>query len=62
MRDKTADPKFLLQKKIESKFANLFPEKWIPYIQWLVLLQYRIQSLGDRNASGGFDAKYYEHT
>ena len=30
MRDKTADPKFLLQKKIESKFANLFPEKWIP--------------------------------
>ncbi len=30
MRDKTADPMFLLQKKIESKFANLFPEKWIP--------------------------------
>jgi len=30
MRDKTADPKFLLQKKIEKKFANLYPEKWIP--------------------------------
>ena len=30
MRDKTADPKFLLQKKIEQKFANTFPEKWIP--------------------------------
>ena len=30
MRDKTADDKFLLQKKIEKKFANLYPEKWIP--------------------------------
>ena len=30
MRDKTADPKFLLQKKIEKKFANLYPEKWTP--------------------------------
>ena len=30
MRDKTADPLFLLQKKIEKKFANLYPEKWTP--------------------------------
>jgi kynurenine 3-monooxygenase len=30
MRDKTADPKFLLQKKIEQKFANSYPDKWIP--------------------------------
>tara|TARA_B100001758_G_C18368674_1_gene590066 strand:- start:200 stop:1534 length:1335 start_codon:yes stop_codon:yes gene_type:complete len=30
MRDKTADPKFLLQKKIEKKFANLYPDKWMP--------------------------------
>tara|TARA_B100000700_G_scaffold307220_1_gene383403 strand:- start:1059 stop:2390 length:1332 start_codon:yes stop_codon:yes gene_type:complete len=30
MRDKTSDPKFLLQKKIEKKFSNLFPEKWTP--------------------------------
>jgi len=30
MRDGTANPKFLLQKKIEKKFANLHPEKWIP--------------------------------
>ena len=30
MRDKTADANFLLQKKIEKKFANLYPEKWIP--------------------------------
>jgi len=30
MRDKTADIKFLLQKKIEKKFSNLYPNKWIP--------------------------------
>ena len=30
MRDKTADPKFLLQKEIEKKFANLYPDKWTP--------------------------------
>jgi len=30
MRDKTADPKFLLQKEIEKKFTNLYPDKWIP--------------------------------
>lgn len=30
MRDKTADPKFLLQKKIESLFSQKHPEKWIP--------------------------------
>ena len=30
MRDKTADPKFLLQKKIEKKFSNLYPERWTP--------------------------------
>ena len=30
MRAKTADPKFLLQKKIEAKLHELYPEKWIP--------------------------------
>jgi len=30
MRDKTADPNFLLQKKIEKKFSKLFPEIWVP--------------------------------
>ena len=30
MRDKTADPKFLLQKKIEKEFSNLYPKKWTP--------------------------------
>ncbi len=30
MRDLTSDPNFLLQKKIEAKFANLYPNKWMP--------------------------------
>ena len=30
MRDKTADPQFLLQKKIEKRFSNLYPDKWVP--------------------------------
>jgi kynurenine 3-monooxygenase len=30
MRDKTADPKFLLQKKIEARFSEKHPDKWMP--------------------------------
>jgi kynurenine 3-monooxygenase len=30
MRDKTADKSFLLQKKIEARFSEKHPEKWIP--------------------------------
>jgi len=30
MSSKTADPRFLLQKKIEKRFAKKYPEKWIP--------------------------------
>lgn len=30
MRDKTAQPNFLLQKKIEQKFTQRYPEKWTP--------------------------------
>ena len=30
MRDKTADPRFLLQKKIEARFSEKYPDKWIP--------------------------------
>jgi kynurenine 3-monooxygenase len=30
MRDKTADAKFLLQKKIEARFSEKHPGKWIP--------------------------------
>ena len=30
MSSKTADPKFLLQKKIERHFADKHPDKWVP--------------------------------
>ena len=30
MQSKTADPTFLLQKKIEEWFSNKHPKKWIP--------------------------------
>jgi len=30
MRDKVADPKFLLQKKIEAKISAKYPGKWLP--------------------------------
>jgi kynurenine 3-monooxygenase len=30
MRDFVADSKFLLRKKIEAKFSNLYPDKWMP--------------------------------
>ena len=30
MRERTADPKFLLQKKIEAKLHEQHPDKWIP--------------------------------
>ena len=30
MRDKVADPTFLLQKKIEKEFSMAHPDKWIP--------------------------------
>lgn len=30
MRDLTADPEFLLRKKIEARFSQLHPDKWTP--------------------------------
>jgi len=30
MRDKIADPQFLLQKKIEGRFSSKYPDKWTP--------------------------------
>lgn len=30
MRDKVADPRFLLRKKIEGKISEQYPDKWIP--------------------------------
>lgn len=30
MRDLTADPDFLLRKKIEAKFSKMYPKQWLP--------------------------------
>lgn len=30
MRDLTGDPNFLLRKKIEAKFSEMYPDKWLP--------------------------------
>jgi kynurenine 3-monooxygenase len=30
MRDRVADPRFLLQKKIESKISVQYPQQWLP--------------------------------
>lgn len=30
MRDSVGDPKFLLQKKIEARFNEKYPQKWVP--------------------------------
>ncbi|QIX61400.1 FAD-dependent monooxygenase [Hymenobacter sp. BT18] len=30
MRDRVADPRFLLQKKIESKLSAQYPDQWVP--------------------------------
>jgi len=30
MRDRVADPRFLLQKRVESKIAAQYPEQWVP--------------------------------
>ncbi|NCA21834.1 MAG: kynurenine 3-monooxygenase, partial [Crocinitomicaceae bacterium] len=30
MRDFVADPDFLLRKKIEAKFSEMYPNKWLP--------------------------------
>ena len=30
MRDYVSDPEFLLRKKIEAKFSELYPKSWLP--------------------------------
>lgn len=41
MRDYVADPTFLLQKKIEAKFSNLYPTKWLPLYSMVTFSSYR---------------------
>lgn len=40
MRDKTADEMFLLQKKIEQKFANAYPDLWVPLYERVTFSDY----------------------
>ena len=41
MRDKVADPNFILQKKIEKKLNQLYPEKWVPLYSMVTFTNYR---------------------
>ncbi len=41
MRDKVADAKFVLQKKIEKKLNQLYPEKWVPLYSMVTFSDYR---------------------
>jgi len=41
MRDFVADPKFLLQKKIEAHFSQKHPDKWIPLYTQVTFSQIR---------------------
>ena len=41
MRDYVADPDFLLQKKIEAKFSELYPDKWMPLYSMVTFSEVR---------------------
>ncbi len=41
MRDKVADDKFLLQKKIEKKLNELYPDQWVPLYSMVTFSDYR---------------------
>ena len=41
MRDKVADPMFVLQKKIEKRLNELFPEKWVPLYTMVTFSDFR---------------------
>lgn len=41
MRDKVADEKFILQKKIEKKLNQLYPDKWVPLYSMTTFSDFR---------------------
>ena len=41
MRDLTGQPDFLLRKKIENNFSNLYPDKWMPLYSQVTFSQIR---------------------
>jgi kynurenine 3-monooxygenase len=41
MRDKVADPMFLLRKKIEAKIHEIYPEQWVPLYSMVTFSELR---------------------
>lgn len=48
MRDKTADPDFLLRKKIERKFSDMHPDKWMPLYEQVTFSHIRYSEALER--------------
>jgi kynurenine 3-monooxygenase len=52
MRERTTDPKFLLQKKLEAKLYEKYPDKWIPaYTQVAFLPEIRYSEALKRSSA-----------
>ena len=54
MSTKTADPKFLLQKKIEKWFSDKHPDKWLPLYSRVT---FSLQPYSEALAIGDFQNK-----
>ena len=57
MSSKTADEKFLLQKKIEKWFSDKHPEKWMPLYSRVT---FSLQPYSEALAIGDFQNKIME--
>jgi kynurenine 3-monooxygenase len=57
MSAKTADEKFLLQKKIEKWFSDKHPEKWLPLYSRVT---FSLQPYSEALAIGDFQNKIME--
>ena len=57
MSSKTADPKFLLQKKIEKWFSDKPPDKWMPLYSRVT---FSLQPYAEALAIGDFQNKIME--
>ena len=57
MSSKTADPKFLLQKKIEKWFSDKHPDKWMPLYSRVT---FSLQPYAEALAIGDFQNKIME--
>ena len=50
MRDKVADPKFVLQKRIEKELYNRYPDKWIPLYSMVTFSDMRYSEALEKGA------------